>query len=245
MYLGLVALLDHAVGMIIDELKSQGIYDDSLILFTTDHGEMLGSHCLYQKMCMYEESVRTPITFKLPLDKMLTGSSNEHISAIDVLPTIRDLTGLPIPEGVTGRSLVPLMQGGHFDRNAIFIQFDGNGARGNFQRAALRDQYKLIVDIFKDEIYLELYDLEEDPQETVNLAFNTSSRQTVEELLTTLHLYMSTTGDLLNLPAPQELIEKFLGDYGPLRNEGFKTLRNKPWFTGKDRSIKNPKLSRT
>ena len=65
-YLGLVALLDHAVGRIVDQLKAREMYEDALILFLADHGEMLGSHCLFQKMCMYEESVRTPIALKLP-----------------------------------------------------------------------------------------------------------------------------------------------------------------------------------
>jgi arylsulfatase A-like enzyme len=59
-YLGLVSLLDDAVGKLIAELKEQGMYDDTLLVFTSDHGEMLGSHCLWQKMCMYEEAVRTP-----------------------------------------------------------------------------------------------------------------------------------------------------------------------------------------
>ncbi len=49
---------------ILDELKEQGLYDDALIIFTSDHGEMLGSHALFQKMCMYEESVRIPLSFK-------------------------------------------------------------------------------------------------------------------------------------------------------------------------------------
>ena len=65
-YLGLVAMLDACVGQILDELKAQGIYEESLIVFTSDHGEMLGSHGLFQKMCMYEESARTPLYIKFP-----------------------------------------------------------------------------------------------------------------------------------------------------------------------------------
>ena len=65
-YLGLVALLDHCVGRIIDELKNQGLYNQTLILFTSDHGEMLGSHQLWQKMCCYEESIQHAIGNKTP-----------------------------------------------------------------------------------------------------------------------------------------------------------------------------------
>ena len=63
-YLGEVALLDDCVGKLISELKREGIYDDSIIIFTSDHGEMLGSHALFQKMCMYEEAVRVPLYIK-------------------------------------------------------------------------------------------------------------------------------------------------------------------------------------
>lgn len=73
-YLGLVRMLDHCVGRVLEELKRQGIYDDSLILFTSDHGEMLGSHGLFQKMCMYEESARVPLFMKFP--KKFTPSEN-------------------------------------------------------------------------------------------------------------------------------------------------------------------------
>lgn len=59
-YAGLVNLLNHCVGAILDKLKEQDLYDNSIILFTADHGEMLGSHCLWQKMVLYEESARPP-----------------------------------------------------------------------------------------------------------------------------------------------------------------------------------------
>lgn len=145
-YLGLVALLDHCVGMILEELEAQGIYDDALILFCADHGEMLGSHCLFQKMCMYQESVLTPLAFKLPAGMDIRpGVSDQLASAVDVLPTICELAGVQTPEGLAGRSLVPAMRGGTLGRDHAFIQFDGNGARGNFQRAMVRGRHKLIV----------------------------------------------------------------------------------------------------
>lgn len=87
--MGLVALLDHCVGMIIDELKKEGMYDDTLIIFTSDHGEMLGSHCLWQKMCMYEESVRMPLYIKYRKGYVLAVQHSDFIaSAVDLLPTL-------------------------------------------------------------------------------------------------------------------------------------------------------------
>ena len=215
-YLGLVALLDHAVGLIVAELQRRGMYEDALILFLADHGEMLGSHCLYQKMCMYEESVLTPMAFKLPGAGGPTGTRAELVSAVDVLPTLCELCGIPIPDGVSGRSLVPLLDGvgasASWQGRPAFIQFDGNGARGNFQRAVVAGNYKLIVDIFKDEIFLELYDTVADPQETANLAVDPAHDARLGELLGMLSAHMRATGDLLPAPEPAVAVAAFRRD---------------------------------
>ena len=216
-YLGLVALLDHAIGLIVAELQARGMYDDSLILFLADHGEMLGSHCLYQKMCMYEESVLTPIAFKLPGTGGPTGVRSELASAVDVLPTLCELCAMPIPDGVSGRSLVPLLAGtgsasASWQERPAFIQFDGNGARGNFQRAVVAGNHKLIVDIFKDEVFLELYDTVSDPEETTNLAVDPAHEARVGELLVLLGAHMRATGDLLPVPKPAATLAAFRRD---------------------------------
>jgi arylsulfatase A-like enzyme len=228
-YVGLVSLLDECVGMIINELKAQGMYDNSLILFTSDHGEMLGSHGLWQKMCMYEESVRTPLYVKFPKSReqeMTESTGNcsngnhrvaDPVSAVDILPTLCDYLGLETPAGINGTSLMPLIQGNSLDREHVFIQYDGNGARGNFQRCILNRNHKLIVDIFKDEIYLELYDLEQDLQEQCNLAFDADYSDLVMKLLTKLRTHMKNTRDLIDLPEPELLYRNFLVDYSPFR----------------------------
>ena len=71
------------------------------------------------------------------------------------------------PDGI---SLVPMLQRGNQDSKKVFIQYDGNGAYGNNQRCVVDGEFKLIMDTYKDEIFLELYNLKKDPQETVNLA---------------------------------------------------------------------------
>ncbi len=215
-YLGLVALLDHSIKLIIDELKRQDIYDDSLIVFCSDHGEMLGSHMLYQKMCMYQPSVHTPIGFKLPASSAYQpGTVNGLVSAVDVFPTICELTGMNIPSGIDGRSLVPMMSGDSAGRDAVFIQFDGNGARGNFQRAIIRGNHKLIVDMFKDEVFLELYDLVSDPEETANLAFDPEHRARLTTMLNMLSTHMTETGDLLSVS--DDTVDRFIQDYSQFR----------------------------
>ena len=214
-YAGLVGLLDHCVGLIIGALEECNMYDDSLIIFTSDHGEMLGSHQLWQKMCMYEESVRTPLSLKLPTGASVppnrSGMISSPVSGIDVFPTICELCGIESPP-VSGHSLVDLMMTPDEGRS-IFIQFDGNGARGNFQRCLIQDRKKLIVDIFKDETFLELYDLDNDPLETANLAFDEANAEEVDEMTSTVRDHMKATGDML--PELEVTHSKFLGTYGP------------------------------
>jgi hypothetical protein len=105
------------------------------------------------------------------------------------------------------------MQGGTLDRDRVFIQFDGNGARGNFSRAVVCGNHKLNVDFFKDEIFFELYDLARDPQEMNNLAFTAEAE--VRELLPSLIEHMVQTEDRLSLSA--EAYDTFLTGYAPFR----------------------------
>lgn len=197
-YLGLVSLLDDCVGKILDELKAQGIYDNSLIIFTSDHGEMLGSHKLFQKMCMYEESARTPLYIKFPKGYETSRKVyDELISGIDVFPTLCEYLGLNPGHQVDGQSLLPLIDGrtDKLLREEAYIQFDGNGARSNFQRCVVKDGYKLIVDLFKDETFLELYHVAEDRQETVNLVFDSRYDEVTARLLELLKAHMEKTKD--------------------------------------------------
>lgn len=202
-YLGLVQMLDYQIGRILDELKRQGIYDDSLILFTSDHGEMLGSHALFQKMCMYEESAHVPLTIKFPKDSGITLRSCDFVmSHVDVLPTLCDYLGIGTERRMDGRSLMPLLTGREpeFSEGIAYLQYDGNGSRSNFQRCAVKGRYKLIADLFKDEVYYELYDLLDDGQETENLLFNSQYDIIAKEMAEKLSRHMKETGDLLELP---------------------------------------------
>jgi arylsulfatase A-like enzyme len=216
-YLGLVSLLDDCVGMIVDELKKQGMYDDSLIIFTSDHGEMLGSHGLWQKMCMYEESVRTPLFMKFPASyRPAVRRTNALASAVDVLPTILDFLGLEAPENLSGISLMPLVEGNRLDRRRVYIQYDGNGGLSNFQRCVVQGEWKLIVDMFKDEVFIELYNVDRDPQEKNNLAFdNVTHGHLIDEMLICLRKHMEETKDHLNIA--EDAYERFIRDYSPFK----------------------------
>lgn len=215
-YLGLTEMLDHCVGRIINELKHQDIYDDSLIIFTSDHGEMLGSHGLFQKMCMYEESTRVPLIMKFPKEFTPVKKSYEKVvSHINVLPTLCEYLQIEAGNGMSGTSLMPLLKGEKADESGglAFIQYDGNGSRSNFQRCIVQGRWKLIVDLFKDEMYYELYDLEADVQESCNLMFDRQYDGIAKALGMRLAAHMEATGDLIRLEPFHA--EKFRTRYEP------------------------------
>ncbi|MFB2119100.1 sulfatase [Parapedobacter sp. 2B3] len=215
-YLGLVKLLDDEVGRIVQTLKDEGLYEQAIIVFTADHGEMLGSHSLWQKNCMYEESVRVPLYIRFP-DGFPVGRTaiDEPVSLMDVLPTLLDYTGVPVPEGLDGQSLLPLVHAKPADYvRPIFLQYDGNGSLGNFQRAVVKDGYKLIADMFGDEVFLELYQITKDPQEKINLAFQQGSESKVLELLGCLKKHMKDTDDHLTIP--EDAYTRFFNHYKEL-----------------------------
>ena len=197
-YAGLVSLLDHCVGQIIDKLKEQGMYEDSVILFTADHGEMLGSHCLWQKMVLYEESALTPLSIRLPGGKHAGVANAAPSSHLDVFPTLCDLAGIEIPDTVSGCSLRPEIEGGAPAGNRpVFVQSDGNGSLEKWSRGVIIGEEKLIVDGFKDEVFFELYDLAADPFEADNRAFE--DPDIVLRLLAKLSQHMRATGDAVHL----------------------------------------------
>ena len=210
-YLGLVAMLDDCIGKIIAKLKQENMYDDTLIIITSDHGEMLGAHSMFQKMCLYEESLITPLVIKFPADySPACKFVGDNVSAVDVMPTVLDYFGLDTPDGVSGCSLMPAVEGGGFKERDIFAQFDGNGSRGNFQRCIISGEHKLIMDIFKDEIFIELYNVKTDRLETENLALKEENAYMVRELIGRLSAHMKRTGDLLSLPA--DVYETFMAN---------------------------------
>lgn len=198
-YLGMAALLDHCVGKVLKALESKGMFDDAMIIFTSDHGEMLGSHCLFQKMCLYEEAVRVPLIVKTPGQKSIR-YVNEMTDHLDLTAGMLDY-GLADPlEGSPGISLKPLAEGqtNNQPRRYVFSSYDGNAGRGFAHRMVRSATHKLIHNIGDR---AELYDLIEDPRETHNVAGREEFAQIEGELRSQLHQWMAQVGD--DQPPPE------------------------------------------
>ncbi len=126
-YLGLAAEVDHHVGRLLSFLKDSGQYDDTLIILTSDHGEMLGDHHSWGKMTAYDAAFHTPLIIRDPRNPDQHGNSvSEPTESIDLTPTILDLTGTRVPDTMDGKSLKPFLYGQTPDdwRSFTFSELD-------------------------------------------------------------------------------------------------------------------------
>ena len=165
-HLGLVNLADDAIGRVLRALDEAGHADDTLTVFTVDHGEHLGQHAMYQKMEMYEQAIRVPLIVHRP-------GTEPHrfdipVSHLDVLPTLLDLCGIDRPGDLDGTSLYGSVTSGMPPRQkTVFSMYAGNDRVSDHRRAVIAGRFKYIYD---PEDLPELYDLETDPLEMHNLA---------------------------------------------------------------------------
>jgi arylsulfatase A-like enzyme len=227
-YWGLCSLVDTHVGAILDTLAECGLDENTIVVYTSDHGDMMGSHRLLAKCVMYEEAVRVPLLVRLP--PQLTGSLRLQetprrvrapVSQIDVVPTLLDLMGQPVPAGLQGESLRPLLEGeDRAPARDVFIEWSGhnNGfgdAIGSVSipepmlelasrdeiAAAITDPVRTVVTAEGWKLNYsplgehELYQLDEDPYETHNLAGQPGMKTKMEELAGRIRRWQERTGD--------------------------------------------------
>lgn len=108
-YYAQIEHIDSQIGRIIRYLKQSGIYDDSLIIFTSDHGELLGDHNMFRKGPAFEGSAHIPFIVKFPISFAIRGKMNMPVSLLDIAPTLLDIAGLSIPDDYDGKSLLEII----------------------------------------------------------------------------------------------------------------------------------------
>ncbi len=200
-YFGLVTLADACLGRVIQALKAKGIWDEALVIFTMDHGEAIGSHRMFEKMTMYEESAHVPLFVKPP-GGARSGRRKQLVGHADLAPTICDYAGARPLDPCWGESLRPLVdRPDHPGRPAIFCEFNGDQARAYPQRAIISGRYKYIHHFCADP---ELYDLEADPQETRSLAKDPAHQERCRSLRGELAEWMRATDDILDVERDAE-----------------------------------------
>jgi choline-sulfatase len=170
-YYGAISYVDDKVGQLMQALEATGLADDTIVLFTSDHGEMLGERGLWYKMSFFEWSARVPLIFCAP-GRLAPRHVAKHVSLMDILPTLVELAasdggGLELSDDVDGQSLVPLLRGDENGwSNTVVGEILCEGAIAPCFMVR-RDPYKYI---FSEPDPEQLYNLENDPNELENLA---------------------------------------------------------------------------
>ena len=182
-YLGKIALVDDCVGRLVEAMKARGTWANTLVIFTSDHGEMMGAHGYLTKGRFYEESVRVPLVVRWP-SHVKTGRSKAPVQMMDLYPTIVEAVGGELTPGRFAKSLLPIATGRKDRVRPIAVSEIGDEAP--LRMMACDGHFKYGAD--EEREYL--FDLENDPLEQHDLAAESEHRDTLnamrEKLLTHL-----------------------------------------------------------
>ncbi len=196
-YLAEISHMDHHIGCVLDYLDQVGLRDNTVVIYTTDHGDMCGSHGMVDKHnVMYDDVVRVPLIIRIP---GVAGRAERAFvsNMVDLPATFCGLAGIPVAETFSGMDLTPLLSGKTREgRHDIFASFHGNQF-GSYSQRMVRDQaWKYIWNATAED---ELYHLAEDPGELHNLAYETSGQAELTRLRQRLAAWMEQVDDpLLN-----------------------------------------------
>jgi len=194
-YLRCLAGVDRSVGKIMGALDRLKLTDNTLVVYSSDHGMFLGEHGLSGKWLMHEESIRVPLIVRYP--KLPAGMSGKRLDGmalnIDIAPTLVDFAGGKVPAQMDGRSLKPLLTGAPVKwRDSFFYEHHyhhgGRIPRSEGVRTA-RWSYITYFDVSPK--YEELYDLRRDPLQEHNLAARSSQRSHLEDMRRLYQNYVS------------------------------------------------------
>ena len=197
-YWGYVTMQDRLVGRLLQALEDDGTLDDTLVIFASDHGEMLGSHGLWHKMVPYEECLRVPLLMRYPRLIAPGVRSDAVTSLIDIPATMLAVANESIPDDYEGRDLSPAFaDGAEFQSdNYRFSEHQPLAAwhQAVDFRAVVDDRFKYA---WNNDDLDELYDLESDPFELANLIDDPAAAEELVRLRQRLHRWMVDTNDPL------------------------------------------------
>lgn len=171
-YYGNIHLIDHQIGRLITCLKQNGLFNNTFIIFTSDHGDMLGDHNLWRKTYAYEGSSHIPLIIKQAnhVNQRSTSRVDTPVLLQDIMPTILDAVKVDIPETVDGVSLLPLMENGTIERS--YIHGEHSTCYSEEQEMQYVTDGKMKYIWFPRIDSEQLFDLTKDPYERENLTQN-------------------------------------------------------------------------
>lgn len=204
-YYGLVSLVDKSIGVILDKLEELKLDENTIVVFTSDHGNMLGAHHLMVKSKMFEEAVKVPFIIKASGIKPIV--IDHPVNNIQSLPTIMELMNLEIPEYIPVKSLVPLMKGNIEMSEPVFSTWNPRNPEDPFFRMVVTTDNNWKLNL-SDKDKSQLYNLKEDPFETANLFYIEEYRHIVDSLAMEIHSWQNKTNDTLQIPYISDLISQ-------------------------------------
>ncbi len=189
-YLGCVKAIDDSVGRLLKYLDDEGLAENTIVIYTSDQGFYLGEHGWFDKRWIFEESLRSPLLVRWPGVTKPGSTSARLVSNIDFAETFLELAGLPIPEDMQGRSLVPLLKG--LDppdwRKSFYYEYYEYPQPHHVRphHGVVTERHKLVHFTASDADYWELFDLKSDPKEMRNAIDEPANAGVVAELKTEL-----------------------------------------------------------
>jgi arylsulfatase A-like enzyme len=206
-YYASISFMDAQVGRVVDSLDKLGLAENTIIVFTSDHGYHMGEHGLWQKQSLFEGSSRVPMLVVAPGMAGKGSVVKAPVSHLDLFPTLTELAGVKAPANIQGQSLVPMLKdanalgrgwaltqvlrGGDFNRQGAAPAKGDKGKR--FFGYSLRTPRWRYTEWDEGTAGRELYDHDQDPQELTNLADKAEHAATVADLSTQLRAAAKTT----------------------------------------------------
>lgn len=206
-YYGCISSIDHHIGRLLAVLQEMGELENTIIIFTSDHGLAIGSHGLFGKQNLYEHSMKAPLIFAGP--GIPKGQSDALVYLFDIFPTTVELVGGKNAAGLDGKSLGPILRGKQQTvRDTLFLAYKDE------QRAVRQGDWKLLR--YPKVNFTQLFNLREDPDELKNLADNPAHAAKVKELREVMvqqqKVYHDPAPLTVDNPRPAKVDESFFKD---------------------------------
>jgi len=196
-YWGYCTYIDDQIGRVLARLEELGLAETTLVVFSTDHGDMMGGHRLFNKgFTMYEETHHVPLVVRWPGVTEPGSTCEEFVSLTDLMPTLLDIAGARNPGGLDGRSLVPFLRGEPVPDWAddVFAEFHGYESTLCSVRMVRTDRWKYVYNPYSVD---ELYDLVSDPGELHNLAGKLGYKHILRRMKARLVRWLERTQDTI------------------------------------------------
>jgi arylsulfatase A-like enzyme len=197
-YYGVVSYIDTCVGQVLDAIRDLGIGDRTIFVFTTDHGDAMGSHGHFEKAgTMYDEVFCIPLVVQGPRRWVVPGRIDAFVRSLDLMPTFVEWSGGQIPAPIDGMSLAPWARGERPDRwlDAVYCEHHGEVWGYQSQRMVRTARWKYVYNPHSVD---ELYDLRDDPAELVNRVSDATCHEVLQEMKARLLGWNDATNDMFN-----------------------------------------------